>query len=127
MATPSRTLVASLVPSEAPTSPAAAVRLLFFNQLHRLSRHTETRRFGRTIEEQLASVTLDLRELSELHQHPLPESSERVANLCADAANYLAFYLTSFLARSEPLPPRPDARDPSAVVSDEHDESRTES
>jgi hypothetical protein len=89
-------------PFEPPRQATAAVRLLFLYQIDQLARHAQSTGYQEPASCQLDSLGRQLQELAELVARPEPLDPVRVAKTCANAANYLAFYLVRIIPEIRP-------------------------
>src|SRR5947209_2752290 len=85
-------------PYEPPREATAAVRFLFLYQIDQLVRHARSGRYEEPVTSQLAALRGQLQEIAKLIAAPEPPDPVRLAKTCANAANYLAFFLVRLLS-----------------------------
>jgi hypothetical protein len=93
-------------PFEPPRQATAAVRLLFLYQIDQLVRHARSGRYEEPVTSQLAAFCDQLKEIRKLIAAPEPPDPVRFAKTCANAANYLAFFLVRALSEISARGPR---------------------
>jgi hypothetical protein len=89
-------------PYEPPREATAAVRLLFLYQIDQLARHAGSTGYREAASSQLEALGRQLHELAELVAGAEPPDPVRLAKTCANAANYLAFYLVRIVSETRP-------------------------
>ena len=94
-------------PYQPPREATAAVRFLFLYQIDQLVRHARDGHYEEPVPSQLAAFRDQLKEIRTLIAAPEPPDPVRLAKTCANAANYLAFFLVRVLKEVTARGPHP--------------------